>query len=301
MGNPGGGRNPVSERLLSHSMLVSMNNFDNNTMVRIYTKLMKWHCTKNNFSDEISFVLESTIAGSVEVFKQAQSYLKPTPAKCHYIYNIRDLSRVIQGVQMLSKEEATDGDKVLKLWAHEVCRVFGDRLVSDEDEVWFYEMIYIVCRDKNRDDLERILRKAPDCEAIQAGDLIKYLVFGDIMGDGVSAHDRHYDEVPDFNLLLEKANSFLEDYNSMSKKPMHLVLFDDAVRHIMRISRMLRLSKGNALLIGLGGSGRQSLTKISSFICDFEISQFEVSKSYGSEEWKEDVKKLLLQVGVEGK
>jgi len=71
---------------------------------------------------------------------------------------------------------------------------------------------------------------------------MKHVLFGDLMGDGVSAHDRSYNEISDFGVLLEKIHSYLEDYNSNSKKPMHLVLFDDAVNHVMRISRILRLS-----------------------------------------------------------
>lgn len=90
------------------------------------------------------------------------------------------------------------------------------------------------------------------------------------MGDGVSTHDRNYNEIPDFSTIVEKANSYLDDFNSFSKKPMHLVLFDDAVRHVLRLARILKLPWGNALLVGLGGSGRQSLTKLAAYICDFE-------------------------------
>lgn len=110
------------------------------------------------------------------------------------------------------------------------------------------------------------------------------------MGEGVSAHDRSYNEIKNFSSLVEKGNSYLEDFNSMSKEPMHLVLFEDAMKHIMRISRILRLSKGNALLVGLGGSGRKSLSKLSAFICDYEVFSFEVPSI---EDWKENVKKLL--------
>jgi dynein heavy chain, axonemal len=52
MGNPGSGRNPVSERLLRHSMLFSMINFDQGTLVRIYERLMSWHLDKFNFLPE---------------------------------------------------------------------------------------------------------------------------------------------------------------------------------------------------------------------------------------------------------
>lgn len=76
------------------------------------------------------------------------------------------------------------------------------------------------------------------------------------MGDGVSTLDRNYNEISNFDELNEKMQSYLEDYNSVSKKPLHLILFTDAINHILRICRIMRFSQGNGLLIGLGGSGR---------------------------------------------
>lgn len=48
---------------------------------------------------------------------------------------------------------------------------------------------------------------------------------------------------------------FLEDYNNSTMSPMQLVLFEDATSHICRIMRILRQSTGNALLLGMSGSG----------------------------------------------
>ena len=39
---------------------------------------------------------------------------------------------------------------------------------------------------------------------------------------------------------------------------MNLVLFDDALEHLTRIHRVIRMDKGNALLVGVGGSGKAS-------------------------------------------
>jgi dynein heavy chain len=58
------------------------------------------------------------------------------------------------------------------------------------------------------------------------------------------------------------------EYNLSNIKQINLVFFNDAIANILKITRVLFIQRGNILLIGLGGSGRQVLSKISSFICD---------------------------------
>ena len=112
--------------------------------------------------------------------------------------------------------------------------------------------------------------------------MTKHLMFGDVLGDGISTHDRKYDEInpQKSGILTERMNGFLEDFNSVSKKPMNLVLFDFAIMHVLRVCRIIRMARGNAFLIGVGGSGRQSLSKLATFVCDYGLVEIEQSKNY---------------------
>ena len=62
--------------------------------------------------------------------------------------------------------------------------------------------------------------------------------------------------------MVQIAEESLEDYNQINTAQMKLVLFTDALTHMCRISRVIRQPLGNALLLGMGGSGRQSMTRL---------------------------------------
>lgn len=59
---------------------------------------------------------------------------------------------------------------------------------------------------------------------------------------------------------------FLADYNLLRGKDMKLIFFTDAFDHVCRLARVIRTEGGNGLLVGVGGMGKRSLTKLASHI-----------------------------------
>lgn len=93
------------------------------------------------------------------------------------------------------------------------------------------------------------------------------------------------------------AQEYLSDYNATSKAPMDLALFSFALEHIVRICRVITLPGGNALLVGLGGSGRKCLTRLAAAMEEYAFFEISVSKNYGQAEWHDDLRHLVRIAG----
>eukprot|EP00898_Chlorokybus_atmophyticus_P008353 jgi/Chlat1/8519/Chrsp80S07812 len=291
MGPPGGGRNDVTNRYLRHFCAVSVAAFGSETMTRIFTSLVDWWMRGAGYGPDVSRLRGPMVAATIEIYQTVEAQLLPTPSKSHYTYNLRDVAKVFLGIQYAPKT-VEDPLKIVRLWAHECLRVFHDRLINDEDRAWFCSLISTMTEKHFKERFGKVFAGLGGKGDIKPSEALKYLMAGDYMIPG--AEPSQYDEVTDETRLVSVMEGYLEDFNATTNKPMNLVLFLFAIQHVSRICRVVKHPGGNVLLVGVGGSGRQSLAKLAAFIEGFEV---EITKNYGMSEWRDDLRKVLRRAG----
>lgn len=103
-----------------------------------------------------------------------------------------------------------------------------------------------------------------------------------------AGHEPAYKPVEDYDALKVVLENKLAEYNE-TISTMDLVLFNQAMEHITRIGRILFQPCGNALLVGVGGSGKQSLSKLTAFILNQDVFRIVVASNYGLGDLKTDI------------
>uniref|UniRef100_A0A670KHQ4 Dynein axonemal heavy chain 3 n=1 Tax=Podarcis muralis TaxID=64176 RepID=A0A670KHQ4_PODMU len=286
MGPPGGGRNDITGRFTRHLNIISISAFDDEILTKIFASInlgaggmveRKLGVTFNFFAP-FQRLGKMMVHATMNIYKMAVENFLPTPSKSHYVFNLRDFSRVIRGVLLCPH---THLQKLIRLWIHEVYRVFYDRLIDDDDRKVFFNMVKETTSDCFKQSVDKVCSSSnyfkPQSDA------------------------KIYDEITDLNKLTSVMEYYLEEFNQISKAPMSLVMFKFAIEHISRICRVLKQDNGHLLLVGIGGSGRQSATKLGTFMNSYELFMIEITKFYTTNDWREDIKKVMLQSGVANK
>lgn len=131
----------MTPRILRHMSLLSLTNFDDESLHRIFGTILEWYLKKGSFPIDVQKFSSKIITGTLDIYKQAVSELLPTPAKSHYLFNLRDFAKVIFGICMSDKDKVPTPEVMARLFVHEIWRVFSDRLVNDDDRLYLLEEV----------------------------------------------------------------------------------------------------------------------------------------------------------------
>ncbi|KAL2735253.1 dynein axonemal heavy chain 2 [Vespula squamosa] len=283
MGPPGGGRNVITNRLLTKFNVINMTFPSEKQIARIYGTMLNQQIT--DFHVEVKGIADTLTLATITLYDRVVLKMLPTPAKMHYIFNLRDISKIFQGLLRSHKDHQYSIHTFLRLWLHETYRVFCDRFIDEKDTEWFlvqigellgtyFELtITSICPDKT------------------------IPLFGNFMNAW-----NIYEDLVDIAAVRRYIEEQMDEYNaSTGVVRLDLILFHDAVEHICRIVRVISQPRGNMLLVGIGGSGRQSVSRIAAYMCELTTFQIAVTKQYRVMEFREDLKKLYSITGVENK
>ncbi|DBA95316.1 TPA: Dynein heavy chain cytoplasmic [Trebouxia sp. C0006] len=284
MGPPGGARNMLDPRFVSLFDAYEVQFPSNSNLQTIYTSILAHHVA--TLSEDIKGAAGSLTGLTLDLYSYIIEQLPPTPSRFHYIFNLRDLSRVTEGLLLASPTCFTTAAQFVRLWRNEVLRVFHDRLISPEDKQTVQERINMLVQSRYMQHTEAVMKNP--------------ILFGDYRSAKNGEEGRLYEDLGTFDLMKPVVEELLAEYNS-KKKPMNLVFFDDAIEHLTRIHRILRLQQGNALLVGVGGSGKQSLAKLAAFMSGCEVFEITLTRGYDETMFREDLKQLYTLLGSDNK
>ncbi|XP_013925275.1 PREDICTED: dynein heavy chain 10, axonemal-like, partial [Thamnophis sirtalis] len=284
MGKAGGGRNEVDPRFISLFSVFNVPFPSEVSLHLIYASILKGHLA--TFDESISAIADKITTCTLTLYETIVRDLPPTPSKFHYIFNLRDLSRVYNGLVQTTPERFQTVTQMVRVWRNECLRVFHDRLINKADKALVQGHIQHLLEANFKDSAENAIRDP--------------ILFGDFRMALNEGEPRVYEDIQDYDAAKALFQEILEEYNEVNTK-MNLVLFDDALEHLTRVHRIIRMDRGHALLVGVGGSGKQSLARLAAYTAGCEVFEIVLSRGYSENNLREDLKILYTRLGIENK
>ncbi|XP_018352750.1 PREDICTED: dynein heavy chain 9, axonemal-like [Trachymyrmex septentrionalis] len=284
--NPTAGSFVIDPRLQRHFAVFAVSFPQKEALVMIYSQILKQHVInpQQKFNPAVQKFIDPLIEAALFLHDKIATTFLPTVIKFHYVFNLRDLTNIFQGMLFARGDVLPLPSHIIRLYAHEATRVYRDKLVTFEDQKVFDQLLISALR-KNIPELNE--------KEVNLEQPLIYCHFAEGIGE------LKYAPIKNWTQLVKLLDNALLNYNELVSA-MNLVLFEDAMYHVCRINRILEAPRGNALLVGVGGSGKQSLSRLASFVSSLEVFQIQLRKDYSLNDLKADLAVLYIKAGLKG-
>ena len=212
----------------------------------------------------------------------------------HYMFTPRELTNWCLSLfryNLTELKNDSSTDSLLQVWASEACRIFQDRLVDDESRKTFIGLLTSVLQDEWRSG--GLVAKLDDSY---------YITWVNATASSSAGRLPPFGKVlecvkPDFieNLLVKAINRFNAENYEIRALP-----FRELLDNISKFDRVLTAPGGSLLLCGRSGVGRRTALAISSSMNNMKIFTPKINRSYGVKQFKNDLKLVMQQAGIEG-
>lgn len=284
--NPKAGSFVVDSRLQRHFTVLCTSEPSQEVINDIYLTILLNHYKNFKFksSDTIEKIckdLMNATSGILDAVRNQNRCFNPSASKFHYQWNLREIAKLVEGLLRSNNTYYKEPDQIYRLWFHECNRIFRDRLILQDDIKTFDKVLNTV--------FDQNIRYSGANKADDLAEPFILVPFDDAMEEG----ENILVQPKDFNTLKEFISGKLDEYNEV-KSNMPLVLFDDAMMHICRIARIISNPSSHALLVGVGGSGKQSLSRLAAFIKSTQVFNINLAGAeYSREKLLEDLRNIV--------
>ena len=282
--NPTSGSFTIDPRLQRHFSTLAMSIPQDSSVKLILSSMLNGHMQALSFNKQIPGVVPKMIDAIISTSKEITKNFLPTAIKFHYNFNLREISNVLQGILRAHPSSIKTPKEFSRLFGIEAIRVYCDRMVDLND----YHKAKDCC----------ITQATKSLDALDPQELREELTFTAFAPDGDESNfeENGYAPVVSMDQTVKVINDKLNEYNE-THPVMNLVLFKDAIEHVIRISRGITNPNGHMLLVGLGGSGKQSLVRLASYLVGYNVFQITLSNNYGVAEFNADLVKVFILSG----
>ncbi|EAY20056.1 Dynein heavy chain family protein [Trichomonas vaginalis G3] len=279
MGPAGSGLFNIPERLMRHFNIIHAPKTKEDSMKNILKSLLKLKFT--GFTESVTNVFGATVNACIDIHKQCVENLLPIPSKLHYIFSLRNIIRVLKGMLLAKQSDINNSEAWDRLFCNEMMREYNDRFNVHEDRKWFTEVLHNALK-KNF---------GVEFKTICPSGRFMFNEFADRAG--------RYKEIQASPAdVLSVCRDMLEDHNRDASKQLDIVIFDEAIDHLSNLNRILTMPRGYAILVGVKSSGRKSLARLSLHMSSMEAFEIQITRTYGFVEWREDLKTLMKNMGI---